>query len=205
LVIDGGKLVNEKTMSSTHLDYESLDLFGTPFKPVETYVYFDSRQTFAMRSTVYMDLFYIVNTVGESDDGNTLKAIAVAVHRNWFEAIRSGEVSFRDAFEDVAPFSLFQIDWAFATEGEPTVKIGLLQVADLELGWLPRSGVRLSSTPDDQNLSINKWEVTRQLVLSDSADGYSMSIGGHDMSEFMYDISLGFGVQKPEVVLEEED
>lgn len=126
------------------MNYESLALLGAPFEPVETYVYFDGRQTFAMRSTVLPDLFYIVNTVDESDDGNTLTALAVAVNKDRFRAIRSGFVPFRDAFEKAAPFSLFRIDWTFAAEGQPTAEIGLLRAADVELAWLPADGARLN-------------------------------------------------------------
>ena len=125
------------------MNYEGLPLLGTPFTPVETYVHYDGRQTFAMRSTSIPDLFYLVNTVEESDD--SLTALMVAVDTANFEKIRSGAIPFRDVFEKAGPFALSRIDWTFDTEGSTTVEIIPMRGADVPGQWLPTVGVALRS------------------------------------------------------------
>ena len=126
------------------MDYESLPLLGAPFEPVETYVYFDGRQTFAMRSTVLPDLYYVVNTVDEDDDSTTLTALAVAMNDDRFRAVRSGLVPFRDTFERAAPFSTFRIVWTFPAAGTPVADIEPLRTADVPTAWLPAEGAHLN-------------------------------------------------------------
>lgn len=126
------------------MDYESLPLLGAPFEPVETYVYFDGRQTFAMRSTVMSDLYYVVNTVDEDDAGNTLTALAVAMNGDRFRAVRSGVVPFRDTFAKAAAFSLFRIVWTFERGvAAPSAEIELMRALDVPPAWLPAEGARL--------------------------------------------------------------
>lgn len=126
------------------MDYESLPLLGTPFEPVETYVYFDGRQTFSMRSTVIDDLYYILNTVDESSDGDTLTALAVAMNGDRFRAIRSGLVPFRDTFEQASPFCLFQVVWSLTGGGEPVAEIEAMKSVNIPMAWLPAEGARLN-------------------------------------------------------------
>lgn len=141
--------------ASSVMDYESLPLLGAPFTAVETYVYYDGRQTFTMRSTLIPDLFYIVNTVDESDDGH-LTALAVAVDTTLFQRIRSGAIPFRDAFEKAGPFALHRIDWTFAPEGSTTVEITPMRGADVPSRWLPTAGVSLNAeTPISANVATS--------------------------------------------------
>jgi hypothetical protein len=125
------------------VEYEALPLLGAPFESVETYVYFDGRQTFAMRSTVMSDLYYVVNTVDENDDGTTLTALAVAMNGDRFRAVRSGLVPFRDTFERAAPFSMFRIVWTFLAQGAPFADIEPVRAADVPSAWLPAESARL--------------------------------------------------------------
>ncbi|MFC3295127.1 hypothetical protein [Clavibacter michiganensis] len=125
------------------MDYESLPLLGAPFEYVETYVYFDGPQTFALRSRAMPDLYYVVNTVEESDDETAVTALAVAVNEDRFRAVRSGVIQFRDTFAGAAPFSLFSIVWTFGDEGPPEVRIAPQRPSEIAEAWLPAVGARL--------------------------------------------------------------
>jgi hypothetical protein len=125
------------------VDYESLPLLGSPLEHVETYVYFDGPQTFALRSKSMPDLYYVVNTVDESDDDSSVTALAVAMNGDRFRAVRSGTVPFRDTFAGAAPFSLYSIVWSFDSEGAPEVKVDPRRPSELPAPWLPAPTARL--------------------------------------------------------------
>ncbi|MEW5015099.1 hypothetical protein NAI87_14990 [Clavibacter michiganensis subsp. michiganensis] len=125
------------------MDYESLPLLGAPFEHVETYVYFDGPQTFALRSRAMPDLYYVVNTVEESDDETSVTALAVAVNEDRFRAVRSGMIQFRDTFAGAAPFSLFSIVWTFIDGGPTEVDIAPQNPSEVANSWLPTPGARL--------------------------------------------------------------
>jgi hypothetical protein len=123
------------------IDFYSLDLFGSPFKHVETYFEYDGVRTFAMRST-RADIVYIGNCVDEDDDGNLTFLFSAMSHES-FLAVRSGQVPFRDAFiTDRAALGLHAVTWRFAA-GQSTVSISNLDTQEPPAQWLPQPGVRL--------------------------------------------------------------
>jgi hypothetical protein len=127
--------------------YESLELLGSPFKIVDTYVYDEGPQTFAMRSVGIPDLYYFVNTVDEDDD--TLTALAVAVSGDRYRAVRSGLVEFRDAFTRAGARALTSITWSWSSgSAEPIITMRIVSGMDLSDDWLPVGGVRLDLRTD---------------------------------------------------------
>lgn len=124
------------------MDFESLDLVGGPFEPVETYVYYEGRRTFAMRSTTWPEFYYVVNTVDEDEETGSLTNLAVAVNGDRFRAIRSGTVPFREAFATAQRGTLSVIEWHWDDDiVHPAIRS--IDAGDLPAAWLPAPGVRL--------------------------------------------------------------
>ncbi|GAB2709212.1 hypothetical protein BKA24_002540 [Microbacterium marinum] len=148
------------------MDFESLDLVGTPFEHVETYVYFDGRRTFAMRSIGMPDLYYIVNTVDEDEETGDLVTLAVAVSGDRFRAMRAGIVPFREVFAEAARSSLFRVDWAWVEDafgGQGSVPtISQLLGEDLPARWLPSEDARLSLP----TATVEPYEPSRLVALA---------------------------------------
>lgn len=125
------------------MDFESLNLVGSPFEHVETYVYYDGPRTFALRSLVVPDLYYIINTVDEDDTTGELTMLAVAVNRDGFNAVRSGLVPFRDAFSLARAGALFSVRWEYDDNDAPRPQIAQLAASEIPSDWLPASTIRL--------------------------------------------------------------
>lgn len=123
------------------MDYETLPLPGGPLEHVETYVYYDGRQTFAMRSTVIPELHYIFNTVAESED--TLTVLVAPMYGGRFAEIRNGDVPFRDTFENPGPIGVLAIVWEFGDGDATSVSISPLPGSVPE-EWLPTPAARLN-------------------------------------------------------------
>jgi hypothetical protein len=158
------------------IDYESLPLFGSPFEHVETYVYYEGRRTFALRST-WADLFYIVNTVDEDDEADTLTALCVAVSADRFRFIRSGIVGFREAFTESAALSLYSVTWQFAEDPHsPTAVIASVLREDLTEGWLPSRDTRLN-LPTETEIPFHDDDIVR-LATSQSRTIFAVEVGG---------------------------
>ena len=128
------------------MEFESLDLFGSPFEIVETYVYYDGPQTFSMRSLLMRDLYYFVNTADVSDDSIT--ALAVAVSGDRFRAVRSGLVAFRQAFVESSAHALSKIIWTWSDSDEVSIRIEELAADAAPDSWLPTWEARLDLPTD---------------------------------------------------------
>jgi|GEM_PF-1865398 len=130
------------------MDFESLEFVGAPFEHVETYVYFDGRRTFAMRSIAMPDLYYVVNTVDEDEESGALTTLVVAIGDTRFRAMRSGVVPFRNVFSEAQRGSLFRVDWVWVDDAFPgpvfVPNISSLLSEDLPDAWLPTEQARLS-------------------------------------------------------------
>lgn len=138
------------------MDFENLDLLGTPFEIVETYVYYEGPQTFAMRSLAMRDLFYFVNTADENDDSITALAVAVAGDR--FRAVRSGMVAFRQAFVEASAHALSKIVWTWSDSDEIEVHIEELSPDLVPDSWLPTWEARLN-LPTDTGMPFRETEL----------------------------------------------
>lgn len=126
------------------MNFETLDLFGSPFERVETYVYYDEPRTFAMRSTVIQDLYYIVNTVDEDEESGVLITLAVGISNDRFHAMRSGLIPFRTVFSEAAEGMMFRVDWSWSEEDERIATVTSTHAQDLPAMWLPSEKARLS-------------------------------------------------------------
>jgi hypothetical protein len=155
------------------VDFESLELFGSPFVHEETYVYYEGRRTFAMRST-WADLFYVVNTVDEDDD--TVTTLLVAVSGERFRAIRSGIVSFRAAYTEAPPGSLFVVVWYFSNDNPVTHEVQPIQASILTDSWLPLVDARLR-LPTETELAFREADLL-QLSRSQSRTVFAVEVGG---------------------------
>jgi hypothetical protein len=125
------------------MDFESLELFGSPFSHVETYVYYEGRRTFALRSRTWPGLFYIVNTVEEDEELERVTTVLVAVTEERFLAIRSGIVPFREAFTRAKPSELFVVFWDWRDDKESYEASISPPVMEIPERWLPGEGLRL--------------------------------------------------------------
>jgi hypothetical protein len=128
------------------MEFENLDLFGSPFEIVETYIYYEGPQTFSMRSLSVRDLYYFVNTADEADD--TITALAVAVSGDRFRAVRSGLVAFRQAFVEPSARALSKIIWTWSDSDEVSVHIEELAADAAPDSWLPTWEARLDLPTD---------------------------------------------------------
>jgi hypothetical protein len=144
------------------MNFESLALVGAPFEHVETYVYYDGRRTFAMRSVGWPDLYYVVNTVDEDDETGDLVTLAVALNGDRFRAMRSGVVPFREVFAGASRGSLFRIDWTWNDDDEPVPAITPMSGADLPPRWLPTATARLSLP----TATVEAYEPSKLVALS---------------------------------------
>jgi len=125
------------------MDFESLELVGGPFEHVETYVYYEGRRTFAMRSLTWPELYYIVNTVDEDDETGSLTTLAVAMNGDRFRAVRSGTVAFRDAFANAPRGTVSVVEWRYDDDDEVHPEIRAIEAVDLPPAWLPVADVGL--------------------------------------------------------------
>lgn len=123
------------------MDYTNLPLFGAPLVHVETFVYYDGPQTFALRSIAWPEMYYVVNTVDEDDDSVTALIVRVAKHR--FDAVRSGLVDFRETFSGAQDGSLWTVIWHFDDDGPDRPEIIATDANELRDDWLPVVGARL--------------------------------------------------------------
>jgi hypothetical protein len=158
------------------IDYESLPLLGSPFEHVETYVYYEGRRTFALRST-WADLYYIVNTVDEDEEADTLTTLCVALSGDRFRSVRSGIVGFREAFTESASQALHAVTWHFAEDPQaPTASIKPVSRGDLPEAWLPYPDTRLN-LPSETEIPFRDADVGR-LALSQSRTVFAIEVGG---------------------------
>jgi len=146
------------------MKFETIDLFGAPFEHVETYVYYDGRRTFAMRSLGLPDLYYIVNTVDEDEENDTLITLAVAVGSERFRAVRSGVVPFRDAFTGASSGALYRVDWTWNESDERIASIVQIDAISLPDSWLPTPTARLSMRTD----TVERYEPSDLVRLSEA-------------------------------------
>lgn len=144
------------------MDFESLGLVGAPFEHVETYVYYDGRRTFAMRSVGWPDLYYVVNTVEEDEETGDLVTLAVALNGDRFRAMRSGVVPFREVFAAASRGSLFRVDWTWNDDDEPVPAITPMRGAELPPRWLPTERARLSLP----TATVEAYEPSKLVTLS---------------------------------------
>lgn len=125
------------------MDFESLDLPGAPFRIAETYVYYEGPKTLALRSISMPDLYYFVMTVDEEDDG-TIVALAAAASGDRFRAVRSGLVTFRQAFTEASHRALHMILWRWPDEADrPRIQVDEIHPSQIDDRWLPTVGARL--------------------------------------------------------------
>jgi hypothetical protein len=129
------------------MEFENLDLFGSPFEIVETYIYYEGPQTFAMRSLSMPDLYYFLNTADEEHDSVT--ALAVAVSGDRFRAVRSGLVAFRQAFVEAPAHALSKIIWTWLGDSDEVhVHVEELAASAIPDRWLPMWEARLDLPTD---------------------------------------------------------
>jgi hypothetical protein len=146
------------------MDYESLDLLGAPFQIVDTYVYYEGPKAFAMRSMTMPDLYYVVTTVDERDNGD-LVALAAAVDGERYRAIRSGLVTFREAFTEAHSRALSVVTWHWSDEEiDARSSIDSISASDLTDSWLPIVGRRLQLQTD----TIQAFDPQELLGMSDA-------------------------------------
>jgi hypothetical protein len=125
------------------MDFESLDLLGSPFEHVETYVYYDGRRTFTLRSLSWPDLYYFVNTVDEDEENDCVTTVVAAASRARFLAVRSGQVAFRAAFSEAHKQGLFVVEWTWSNVVESYVPQITPSPEGLPESWLPADGLHL--------------------------------------------------------------
>jgi hypothetical protein len=127
------------------MDFENLPLFGSPLEHVETYVYYDGRRTFSMRSLAFRDLYYLVNTVDDDEENGDLITLLVALDGERFKAVRSGLVDLSDAFVRSDVNALYTAIWSFSEDGvAPRAQVEPITPDELPEHWLPRAGVGLN-------------------------------------------------------------
>lgn len=127
------------------MDFEDLPLFGFPFEHVETYVYYEGRRTFSMRSQAFRDLYYLINTVDDDEENGDLVTLLVALDGERFRAVRSGVVDLRDAFARSEANALYTAIWSFPDDGSETrAQVEPITPLELPEHWLPRAGVGLN-------------------------------------------------------------
>lgn len=144
------------------MDFESLDLVGAPFEHVETYVYYDGRRTFAMRSLAWPDMYCVVNTVEEDEVTGDLVTLAVLLSGDRFRAMRAGIVGFRDIFADARRGSLFQVNWVWTESDEAIPTITSTSGAWLPPQWLPSENARMSLP----TATVEAYEPSKLVALS---------------------------------------
>lgn len=157
------------------IDFESLPLFGTPFEHVETYVYYGGRRTFAMKST-WADLYYIVNTVDEDEEEGTLTTVLVAMGAERFRAVRSGLVSFREAFTDAREDTVHVVTWTFPPSSEPHPDVVGVPSTAIPDEWLPYPEARLN-LPTETAAPFTDAEIVR-LARDQSRTVFAVEVGG---------------------------
>lgn len=164
------------------MDFESLQLLGAPLSMYETYFEFEGPRTFALRS-IDWSIYYLVNAVEESEDGDALTYLLVMVPEERFRAIRSGQVSFREAYAQAAPGALHSIEWRY--EGRDWLAtISSLGTPDLPSRWLPHESARLNLKTN----TVAKFErsALRQLSNAQNRTVFALEVEayGHNVTEF---------------------
>ena len=141
------------------MDFESLNLFGAPLTPVETYVYYDGPQTFAMRSNT-LSIYYVFNAVEEDEELGEATFVIAAMTSAKFAAMRSGLIPFRDVFLD-SPRTVQKLTWRFDDNVNEWVSLvePLRFVPD---EWLPTEDARLSL----KTKTVRSYEPARLIHLS---------------------------------------
>ncbi|MFJ8894447.1 hypothetical protein ACIRCZ_07675 [Leifsonia sp. NPDC102414] len=157
------------------IDFESLPLFGSPFEHVETYVYYGGRRTFSMKST-WADVYYIVNTVDEDEDEETLTTVLVAMGAERFRAVRSGLVTFRNAFTEAREDTVHVVTWSFPPRGDPVPDVAAISAGALPDEWLPYPEARLN-LPTETAVSFTDTEIVR-LARDQSRTVFALEVGG---------------------------
>lgn len=124
------------------MDFTSLPLFGAPLNMYEVYFEFDGPRTFALRS-VDWSIYYLANAVEESDENSSQTFLLVMVPEERFRAIRSGTVSFREAYESAGLGTLYAVEWRDEND-EWRFSITPCAVDDVPGRWLPNERARLN-------------------------------------------------------------
>ena len=116
------------------------DLPGGPFELVQVYAYQDEPQTYALRSVVDPDLYYVVNFVDEDEFSSSILSLAVAISADRYREFASGTIDARSIFTEDSrqavyqviryPETLFRFRWIV----EP--------ISLISERWLPAPGVR---------------------------------------------------------------
>lgn len=144
------------------MDFESLDLVGAPFEHVETYVYYDGRRTFSMRSLAWPDMYCVINTVEQDEATGDLVTLAVLLSGDRFRAMRSGIVGFREIFAGASRGSLFQVNWIWNEGDEAIPTQTSTNGSDLPSQWLPSESARLSLP----TATVEAYEPSKLVALS---------------------------------------
>jgi hypothetical protein len=164
------------------MDFTILPLFGAPLSHYETYFEFEGPRTFALRSLDW-SIYYLVNAVDESDDGDTLTYLLVMVPEHRFRAIRSGQVSFREAYAEAASETLFAVEWQYvAGAWSPTTRA--FSADNIPAQWLPAQTARLNlKTP-----TVAKFQQSELRQVSDAQNRtlFAIEVEGHgrNITEF---------------------
>ncbi|MCL2515131.1 MAG: hypothetical protein FWF16_04195, partial [Microbacteriaceae bacterium] len=158
------------------MDFESLDIFGAPLEHVETYVYYQGRRTFAMRSRT-LDLYYFVNTVDEDESAGTLTTVLAAADPARFRAVRSGLVPFRSAFTDVPSHGLYSATWSWPDDADvPVATVEEIVPGTLPDSWLPGQFARLDLSTTTE-LNFDEVEVVN-LARAQQRTVFAIEVGG---------------------------
>jgi hypothetical protein len=165
------------------MDFTTLPLFGAPLTHYETYFEFEGPRTFALRSLDW-SIYYLVNAVDESDDGNTLTFLLVMVPEHRFRAIRSGQVTFREAFSEAGDGTVSSVDWSYTEAGWVSSIVPYSSSDNLPLRWLPAPTARLSlKTP-----TVARFERSELRQVSDAQNRtlFAIEVEGHgrNITEF---------------------
>lgn len=158
---------------------ESLELFGSPFDLVETYVYYEGPRTFALRSRPMPDLYYFVNTVDEDEDEGTVTMVAAAASGDRFRAVRSGLVPFREAFTEGSHNTVFSILWRWDTAANRMVQTVRSEVGPwLSDDWLPTPTATLRLPTE--TIEPYRPERLRELSFAQSRTIFAIEVEAED-------------------------
>ncbi|MBD8057525.1 hypothetical protein IC607_00890 [Cellulomonas sp. JH27-2] len=139
------------------------DLPGGPFDMFETYVEYDGPKTFALSSS-FLPILYFVNAVDEVEESGAIVAVAVAVDRQRFNAVRAGVVTFRDAFLEASDTHLYTFEWLpeLDDSGVPHRFSRARPAILIPDHWLPAAHARL----DIATNTVDEFQERNLLALS---------------------------------------
>jgi hypothetical protein len=155
-----------------------------PYGPLEAHeVYFehDGPRIFALRSRRFL-VYLLAICVDEDEESEEVRFLYLAMSRDRFMQVRSGQVSFLEAFEAASHGDIWIVTEDYSAQ--PTVRANVVGFADIAPDDLPLPLARLNlQTPTVQAFDPSELEVLARETLRSIA-AIELDADGENLTEF---------------------